>query len=318
MHGHRRLTWDELPAHVQSWVEGVLGAPVVRVVHARGGYSPGTADALFCADGRAGFLKAGHPSINPDSPALLRSEGQVLAELPSGLPIAGLVDSLDEGPDGWVVLLLEFVEGRPAPLPWTAETAAAALSNLTELAEALTPAPPGVTAPAATALAPMVDGWLSLVGRPDLDPWLAGRLDLLRTVSQDVLAHVGGETLVHLDLRADNLMLRPDGRLVVVDWAWAVRGAAWVDPALLTIEFISSGDDTVDPDALVTRIATAHGISTSLVVDLLVGVLGFFENVGRHADPPGLPTLRQFQRFQAEALRNWLRNSEHARHLRTG
>jgi len=317
VHGHRRLTWDELPTSVRDWAEGVLGSPVTRVVHATGGYSPGTADALFCADGRAGFLKAGHPSLNPHSPALLRSERSVLSELPPGLPIAGLVDSLDEGPDGWVALLLEYVAGVQPPLPWTDVSIAGALASLAELAQALTPAPAGIEGTAADALAPMFDGWRQVSVEPDLDPWLADRLDLVQARSAAALAHTAGETLIHLDLRADNLLQGPNGGLIVVDWAWAVRGAPWVDPALLAIEFISSGDASVDPDAWIGRIATAHGISTSVIVDLLVGVLGFFENVGRQPDPPGLPTVRRFQRFQAAALRNWLRMSRHAQHLRT-
>ena len=54
-------------------------------------------------------------------------------------------------------------------------------------------------------------------------------------------------------------MLRTDGRLIVVDWAWAVRGAAWLDPALLVIEFISSAEPDVDADAWVARIADEIG-----------------------------------------------------------
>lgn len=312
---HRRLTWDELPSSVRDWAQGVLGAPVVRVAHATGGYSPGTADALFCADGRAVFLKAGHPSLNPHSPGMLRSEGAVLAQLPSGLPVAGLVDYLDEGPDGWVALLLEHVEGAQPLLPWTDVTIAAALDSIAELAGALTPAPVGIEATAAQALAPMFSSWRGVGGEPDLDPWLVDRLDLIQARSAAVLAHTVGDTLLHLDLRADNLLQRSDGRLIVVDWAWAVRGAAWVDPALLAIEFISSGT-SVDADAWIRRIASAHGISTSLIVDLLVGVLGFFEYEGRQPDPPRLPTLRSFQRFQAAALRNWLQTSRLSADLR--
>lgn len=312
MQTRTRLTFAELPGHVREWVEGVLGAPVARTMPTSGGYSPGVAEGLFTADGSAVFLKAGHPSRNPDSPALLRSELRTLRSMPSGLPIAALINALDEGPDGWVALVLEHVPGRQAPLPWTNATIGAALTSLADLRDPLTPAPPGDWDDARDPLRDMFAHWPELADVADLDPWLAERRHALADAAGEVLAELAGDTLVHLDLRADNLMLRPDGRLIVVDWAWAVRGPAWLDPALLAIEFISSAVPEVDADAWVARIADDYGICTDLIVQVLVGVLSFFEHAGRQPDPPGLPTLREFQRFQAAALRDWLKRSRHA------
>ncbi len=307
-----RLSFAELPGHVRDWVEGVLGAPVVRTQPAAGGYSPGVAEGLFASDGSAVFLKAGHPSRNPDSPALLRSELRTLRSMPSGLPIAELIDALDEGPGGWVALVLEQVPGRQAPLPWTNATIGAALASLADMREPLTPAPPGQWDDAADVLRGMFGHWPELAAGADLDPWLAERRYALAAAADDALAELDGDTLVHLDLRADNLMLRTDGRLIVVDWAWAVRGPAWLDPVLLAIEFISSAAPEVDADAWIGRIAHDYGINANRIVQVLAGILSFFEHSGRQPDPPGLPTLREFQRFQATAVRDWLKRSPHA------
>ncbi|MFT3970053.1 MAG: aminoglycoside phosphotransferase family protein [Micropruina sp.] len=315
MQTRTRLSFAELPGHVHEWVEGVLGAPVVRTEPASGGYSPGVAEGLFTADGSAVFLKAGHPSRNPDSPALLRSELRTLRSMPSGLPIAELIDALDDGPDGWVALALEHVPGRQAPLPWTNATIEAVLGSLADLRGPLTPAPPGEWGDATDAVRDMFSHWPDLADAADLDPWLAERRHALAAAADEALAELAGDTLVHLDLRADNLMLRTDGRLIVVNWAWAVRGPAWLDPALLAIEFISSAAPDVDADAWVARIADDYGITTDLIVQVLVGILSYFEHSGRRPDPPGLPTVREFQRFQATALRAWLKRSGHARGL---
>lgn len=315
MPSRTRLSFAELPGHVRDWAEGVLGGPVVRTGPATGGYSPGVAEAIFAADGSAVFVKAGHPSINPESVELLRSELRTLRGMPSGLPIAGLLDALDEGPDGWVALALEHVDGRQAPLPWTDTTIGAALDSLAELRDALTPAPPAPWADAADELRGIFGSWHQLADAADLDPWLADRRLAFAEAAERALTEVAGDTLLHLDLRADNLMQRSDGHLIVVDWAWAVRGAAWVDPALLAIEFISSAAPEVDADAWLTRIAADHGIGTDPIVHTLAGVLGFFEHVCRQPDPPGLPTVRAFQRFQADALRNWFRTSTLTRDL---
>jgi hypothetical protein len=37
------------------------------------------------------------------------------------------------------------------------------------------------------------------------------------------------------------------------------------------------------------------------------GTAGFFLDIARQPPPPGLPTLRAFQRFQADALLPWSR-----------
>lgn len=86
-----------------------------------------------------------------------------------------------------------------------------------------------------------------LADRDDLDPWLVSRHRALVIAAEAALNEVVGDTLLHLDLRADNLMLRKDGRLTVVDRSRAVRGAAWADPAVLAIEFIPSAAPEVKP-----------------------------------------------------------------------
>ncbi len=311
----RRPTFAELPDDVRGWVEHTVGGRVVRTVAVQGGFSPGVAEALFTAGGAAGFLKAVHPGLNPDTPALLRAEAKALASMPSGLPIAALIDVHDQGDDGWVALLLEHVDGRQAPLPWTPEAADAALASLVVLSGALTPAPAGEWVRAETAVRSMFTCWPALTECADLDPWLVDRVPWLSAAAERALSAMAGDALIHLDLRADNMMQRPDGALVIVDWAWAMLGAAWIDPVLLAIEFISSGAPGLDIDALLTRVADQHGIGVDTAVDTLAGILGFFEAACRRPDPPGLPTLRDFQRFQADALRGWLKESVLAGHL---
>jgi len=59
----------------------------------------------------------------------------------------------------------------------------------------------------------------------------AGRfrhLDRLAALGAEAPAAVAGETLLHLDLRADNMLLTPD-RVVVMDWPHARVSTPWVD-----------------------------------------------------------------------------------------
>src|SRR5437879_12850888 len=64
-------------------------------------------------------------------------------------------------------------------------------------------------------------------------PWaqrLPAELVALEALSADAAS--GGTTLLHTDLRADNILLTPS-RVFFIDWPWASRGAAWVDLAFM-------------------------------------------------------------------------------------
>ncbi|MEU1813473.1 phosphotransferase family protein [Micromonospora aurantiaca (nom. illeg.)] len=55
------------------------------------------------------------------------------------------------------------------------------------------------------------------------------------------LALLAGEQVLHTDLRPDNLLVGVDGRVWLVDWAWPALGAAWLDPAIVTLWMIAHG-----------------------------------------------------------------------------
>lgn len=49
-----------------------------------------------------------------------------------------------------------------------------------------------------------------------------------------------GDRLLHTDWNHTNALVL-DGRTVLVDWAWASRGAGWIDPALWLLWLIAAG-----------------------------------------------------------------------------
>ena len=48
-------------------------------------------------------------------------------------------------------------------------------------------------------------------------------------------------------------------------------------------------------------------VRRGLVGAVLAGLAGYFCDVQRRPDPPGLPTVRAFQRAQGEVVLRWLR-----------
>lgn len=302
--GGNRVAWADVPAHVRTGVEGLLGSVVVEARSQPGGFSPGSADRVLLADGRRAFVKAVGAALNPDSPDLHRREASVAARLPRSRVVPRLLTAYDDG--DWVALVLEDVEGRPPRRPWTEEDVLACLAALETLAGLSAPEDPPL--PSLTrALVEQFAGWRrwkEADDRAGLDPWAAERLPEL-----DGMAHLGlqvaaGDALVHNDVRADNLLLRPDGSAVVVDWPHANQGAAWFDTLCLlhNVELVGGADvDSLAGRSLLAEVSTEH------VAAMLAGHAAYFSWHGCQPPVPGLPRVREFQRAQGDAALRWLR-----------
>ena len=291
------MRWDELPAAVRDWAADVLGAPVLEAVSQSGGFSPGSADRVRTADGGRAFVKAANVELHPGTPELHRREAVVAAGLPSWLPAPALLGSYDV--DGWIALMFADVDGGSPQLPWRPAELAAVLDALAVLAEGGTPCPIPDLAPASERIGPMFDG----VHRLAADGIVVDGLDLPALLGPAVEA-LDGDTLVHLDLRADNLLLTADGA-VLVDWPHACRGPAWLDTLLLLLEVDRFGGH--DVEALLAAHPTTGAVDPAIVDGVLAGVIGYFLDRARQPPPPALPRIREFQKVQGEAAVAWLR-----------
>lgn len=301
--GGVRLTWAELPADLRGWVEDVLGGPVVSATSQAGGFSPGTADRVVTRDGRRAFVKAVGTAQNQESPGIHRREGVIAAGLPESPHLPRLVDRRDDG--DWMTLVFDDIEGRTPQVPWRTDELEATLVALDVLADLLTPSPVVDLTAVPERWRSLFAGWSNLRERPDrsLDPWARQHLDALVDLAERGRLALVGDTLVHGDLRADNLLVRPDGIVAVVDWPWASPGADWLDRALLMINVDLHGGH--DVDALLARSTPAARAGD--ITAVLAGVCGYFHDAAREPPPVGLPTVRGFQRDQARSTLAWLR-----------
>jgi aminoglycoside phosphotransferase (APT) family kinase protein len=289
-----RLGWDDLPRRVRRAVVEIVGGEVVEAVSQPGGFSPGTADRVRTADGRRAFVKAVSHAQNEHSPTLHRREARVTAALPPEAPVPALLGAYDDG--DWVALVLTDVDGRHPVTPWLPDELAIVRTALDDLARTLTPSPVDVPS-AQEHLADDFTGWHRLRADPPAGFDTAPLDDLCRLAAHG-LAALTGNTLAHTDIRADNLLVGPHGTVTVVDWPWACRGPAWLDTLLLLVNVRLHGGR---PD-----LATVDGDRDDLV-GALAGFGGFFADAARHPAPAGLPSLREFQQAQADAVVSWLR-----------
>lgn len=299
-----RRDWSELPRHVVVELEGALGGEIVAAETQPGGFSPGVAARLILENGRRVFVKAVAHEPNPSSPDFHRREALIVGAMPATAPVPRLLWTLDEGAEGWVVLALEDVDGREPLQPWRADELERVLVAVDELRAVLTPSPVDAGS-AGAALEAQINSWHLVAAEipAALDEWSRRHLDKLVDLERGIADAVAGETLLHFDLRADNILLARD-RVHFVDWPHASVGVPWLDGVAFAPSVAMQGGP--DPETLLRRWPTAAEADPEAVTTAVASIAGFFTYRSLLPPPPGLPTLRSFQAAQGEVARRWL------------
>jgi aminoglycoside phosphotransferase (APT) family kinase protein len=299
-----RLPWSAIPPRVVAALEGWLGAPVTGATLQAGGFSPGVAARVIAANDRRVFVKAVGPEPNPDSPGIHRQEARMIAALPDGLPVPRLLWTYDEGEDGWVVLALDDVAGHTPQVPWSRQELDRVIETLVALSASLTPSPIAAVT-ASDRFATRICGWRQLQEESPnwLDAWSSRHLAALASIEAAASAAVQGDTLLHFDLRADNLLITPQ-RVFVVDWPHACVGAAWVDLVAFAPSVAMQGGP--DPEELLMRHPATKHADREAITAALCAIAGYFTRSAQAPPPPGIPTLRAFQAAQGVEARRWL------------
>lgn len=304
-----RLEWLAVPQRVRAALEQWAGSTVVSATSQRSGFSPGVAARLRLADGRRLFVKAIGPEPNPDSPHMHRREARIVAALPETVAVPRLRWFLDED---WVVLVFDEITGHHPAQPWRPDELERVLDSMATLANLLTPSPLPVSmvGTAADAVARQLCGWQQLrdagehaADRSQLDAWSRRHLDALADLEARAPQAVAGETLLHFDVRADNLLLAPDN-VWFFDWPHARTGAAWLDAVGFAPSVTMQGGPP--PEDLIARFPAARTADPDDVTAAIATVAGYFTRGALQPPPPGLPTVRAFQAAQGVVARAWL------------
>ncbi|CUR61650.1 putative Aminoglycoside phosphotransferase [metagenome] len=295
-----RLTYAAVPTSVRAWVEDALGSPVVATAEQVGGMSPGCATRVTCADGTRAFVKAVGAELNPDTPGLFRREIGVLTHLGEHELWARLLAPYDDG--AWVALLIEDVDGRHPDLSHPDELAAVLAGtdrlsavlrerdvpdtvDLMDVAHVLRKWADCLDGLAGAPAGTPVPDWL----RSDPDGWAA----VLRDHAARPMPHVA-----HWDIRIDNLLRRPDGRIVFVDWGMTARGPAWTDALLARLERV---DEAWFDDSLASSPAL-RDVGDDAVTAFLAGFSAHLAVRSVVAVDVNLPTLNDFRRRESRRM----------------
>ncbi|MFJ3779817.1 aminoglycoside phosphotransferase [Streptomyces sp. NPDC090075] len=123
--------------------------------------------------------------------------------------------------DGWSLLGFDYVEGGHADFTPGSPDLPAVMTTMARLAE---------------------------VPAPDIE--LKDMTHRLRTYVDDPadLSWFEGNSLLHTEWNPHNVIMA-DGGALFVDWGWASRGAAWIDPALWLLWLIAHGHTPVQAES---------------------------------------------------------------------
>lgn len=259
--------WNDLPLTLRRRIADRLGGigPAEPVA---GGFTPGVRVRMPQADERAAFVKA-IPAGDPAA-SMYRTEGVINRYLPAG---AGprLLCALEE--DGWIVLSFDYAEGRNPDLSPGSPDLTPVLDSVAALQAPLTPCP-----------------------YPDAPDFIH------HPVVERAAAHheaMRGNTLLHCDIRSDNLLI--GDTVLFVDWALAHRGAAWLDIALLIPQLILAGHTPEEAEGHAARIPAYQDVPTTAVSAFASSVTAYWELRAQE----GGPELRKYRARAMNAGRAW-------------
>lgn len=215
-----RTRWEDLPVLVREAVVEQVGK-VFSVAPAPCGAGAQIVATLHTAAGPI-FLKG----VRLDGPRaeVRRIEYRVQPYLPQVAP--RLLWHAEAA--GWLLLAFEHVDGRHADLSLGSPDLPAIAELLTALSVVRCPGLPVL--PVERRWAPFADG---------------ADLRLLR-----------GDTLVHMDLTAENILI--GDRVRVVDWAWPTLGAAWLDTAAMVVRLIQAGHTPAQAERWAQQVPVWH------------------------------------------------------------
>ena len=304
-----RLDWAEMPGRVRAAIERWLGEAVVDAVTQPTGFSPGVAARLTVDDGRQVFVKAVGPEPNRDTPGMHRREARIMDAMPCAAPVPRLLWCYDEGQDGWIALVFEDVDGRHPTQPWRTDELDRVVAAMEDLGRLLTPSPLAA-ASAGTAsdmFSKYVRGWRPLLDEQtsrlgSLDEWSRRNLDRLVAIEDTVGELLEGDTLLNLDIRADNILLTPE-RTWFVDWPHALVGPAWLDVVVFAPSVTMQGGPP--PEKVISRHFACRDADSDAITAAVVAIAGYFTHLAIQPPPPGLPTVRAFQDTQGVVAREW-------------
>lgn len=275
------------PSDIVERVERLVRARAISWVKTKGGYSSAGRYRVKFDDSSSAFVKWGTDELTA---GWLRDEYRIYSTLRADF-IPALIEWEDaEHP----ILILEDLAGGHWPPPWSASQ----IEHVFDLLENVRSTQMPDEFPVLTRLGEGFNGWETIAEDPSgflglgivSDTWLAHALPIL--LKAETEAQLEGGSLVHTDVRSDNICLLSD-RTLLVDWNWAKRG----NPMLDVVIWLPSLHVEGGPEPWSFDIQEP---------ELIAAVTGFYAaHAYQPANFPGAEPIRQLQLRLLKSLLPW-------------
>ncbi|MFC8079558.1 aminoglycoside phosphotransferase [Streptomyces sp. NPDC057307] len=257
-----RISFDDLPSAVLAGVEHCTGA-IIKSETVSQGLNSEIAARVYSATGACFVkgLRADHKRVWTQ-----HREAEVNPYLRGIAPV--LLWRIEEC--GWVLLGFESLDGHHADYSPGSADLPKVVNLLHRLGE---------------------------VACPDVELRHAEqRLESYAAKPTDV-DHFAGNSLVHTDLNNENVMV--DGNAYLVDWAWATRGAAWLDPAYWVVWLMAAGKhDPRSAEKWAARVPSWQRAAPEAVTAFALATANVWEEIaGTDPDPWTAGILSASQRW---------------------
>jgi hypothetical protein len=295
------------PDAVIDFVSTSLGGRIAREGPASAGFTESVASVIMSTAGSQVFVKAG--PLGDGYGEAVKAGAELAAVIGDLGP--QLLSALDA--EGWSVAVYAVVPGT-AILDWREEDLEQLNGLSHRLRARMDPNPLADTETHAGAFAPLLGTWESLLDSNSPGATAVAHVSDRRLpygLSVELLAELEsdwfsvlepGTALQHGDIRRDNVVREPSGRLWLVDWTHRWLAPGWADWVRLAPDVAASG---FDPEA-VLRHSAWNDADDHAVNVMLAGQAGRCWRDGHLPDVPGLPQLRPMQLLQGDMSMGWL------------
>jgi hypothetical protein len=284
---------EMMNSELRGRIERLFGRRVVDQRAVVGGFSHALRGVVEFDDGRTAFFKA---SVDDQTAGWLRAEHRTYAAFPDGEFLPQML-GWDDDP---CLLLLDNLSDARRPPPWTRDDVERVRRSL----DALHAAPVPAGTPEIGDYGDEFEGWSHIAKDPQpflglglcTERWLEDTIELL--VEAEGAMDKSGDSLLHLDVRSDNLAIRD--RALLFDWNWACRGNPELDTAFW-LPHLGFEGGPMPWEVLPGRAEAAAVVS------------GFFcHKAGLPIPPDGPPPeVREFQRRQGSVALKWAARELH-------